>query len=160
MTTTIKDQFASAAAVSITLASLASSTAGAGRQSSFIDNTAAAHRDVLLFVRVRQGTSPTGGRGVYVHLLRDDGDATTPQRTDDAGASDAAITVVNATLIGVLQNGSSPATGDDLVGSFVVHHPGPRWAIAITHDTGVALDATAGNHVVRYVGVDAEVASS
>jgi len=156
---TITSQFSNATAMTITLASLASSTAGVGRQSDFVDN-AAGHREVLLFVRVRQGTSPTGNRGVYIHLLRDDGDASTPQRTDDAGADDAAITIGNAELVGVLQNGGSPSTGDDLVGSFLIHQPGPKWAIAIVHDTGAALDGTGGNHVVRFVGIDAEVASS
>lgn len=139
---------AGAANFTITLASLASSTAGVGRQSTLITNTAG-YKSVLVFVKIKLGTSPTGSKGVYIYGLRDNGSGVAD---DAAGASDAAITVLNAPLLGVLQDKASPATGDVLVGAFLFHNPGPKFGIAIVHDTGVNLDATEGNHGYSYVG--------
>jgi hypothetical protein len=57
----------------------------------------------------------------------------------------------------VLRTGPSPATGDNLQGDFLIHRPGPKWTIAIVHDTGVNLDSTGANHQVRWVGANPEV---
>lgn len=151
----IKDKFSSSTALTITLASLASSTAGVGRQSSIVDNTTNRYQKLIVFVKIKQGTAPTGNRGVYVYLIRDDNDATN-YRSDGAGASDAAITILNSQLIGVIGNKAAPSTGDDLYGEFVIDTPGHKWGIAIVHDTGVNLDSTGSNHYVRYVGVNPE----
>jgi len=157
MANEIKDKYSVSAALVVTLASLASSSSGVGRQSTLIDNSTARYQALLILVKLTQGTSPTGNKGAYVYLIRDDKDATTPHRTDGAGASDAALTVQNAILIGVMQNKASPSTGDVLYGEFLVERPGPQWGIAIVHDTGVALNSTAANHWVRYIGLDPEV---
>src|SRR5262245_3088018 len=130
MANEIKDKYGTLTSLALTLASLASSTSGAGRQSTIVDNTTDRLQRILLFLKVKQGTSPTGNKAAYVYLLRDDNGA---YRTDGAGASDAALTVQNATLIGVLRNKSSPSTGDVLYGDFVIEAPGPRWGIAIVH---------------------------
>lgn len=153
MANEVKEKFGSRTALTITLASLA--TGSAGRQSDFVDNSTARYGKLLLFLKIKQGTSPTSARGVYVYGLRYDG---TGSRTDGAGASDAALTPVAAERIGYLPNkASGAATGDDIIGEIVWENPGPNWAIAITHDTGVALDSTGGNHYVAYVGVNPEV---
>ena len=151
MANAILDKFSpTSTALTITLASLASSTAGLGRQSTIVDNTTNRNQDILLYVKITQGTSPTGSRGVYIYLIRDDNNGTN-HRTDGAGASDAGLTVVNAELIGALRNIASPSTGDVLYGEFLVRRPGPKWGVAIVHDTAVNLDGTGGNHWVRYV---------
>jgi hypothetical protein len=149
---TFLDTFGSRTAITITLGSLASSTAGAGRQGTIVDNTATRFDAVQVMVKAKLGTSPTGRRGVYVYLIRDDN----TDRTDGAGASDAALTVKNAECLGVLTSGPSATTGDVLVGAFHVERPGPRWTVAITHDTGVALDAT--GHAVAFVGLSRSTA--
>lgn len=151
----IMEKFGSSTALTITLASLASSAAGVGRQSTIVDNTTNRYRDVLLYIKIKQGTSPTGSRSVKVYGIRDDNNATN-HRTDGAGAIDAGLTVLNAPLIGVGMNKSSPATGDLIYIECLFHRPGPKWGIAIVHDTGVALDATGGNHWARYVGINPE----
>lgn len=149
----VKDKYSSATALTITLASLATGVSS-GRQCTIVDNTVARYGKVILYVRVKQGTSPTSARGVYVWGLRGDG----TNRTDGAGASDAALTIITAQLLGVLPNkGSGAATGDNIIGTVVFENPGPYWGIAISHDTGVALDSTGGNHAVQYVGVNPEV---
>src|SRR4029079_15117252 len=103
-----------------------------------------------------QGTNPIGNRGAQVYLIRDDNHGSN-YRSDGATDVDAALTVLNAQFIGGLANKSTPATGDAVFGEFLVHRPGPKWGIAIVHDTGVALDATAGSHYLRFVGLNPEV---
>lgn len=155
-TNEITDRFDASTALTITLASLASSTAGVGRQSTVVDNTSNKYLDVIVYVKIKQGTSPTGNRAVYVYLIRDDNNATN-HRSDGAGASDAALTVQTAACIGSMMNKATPATGDLLHGEFLITHPGPKWGIAIVHDTGVALDATEANHWVRFVGLNPDI---
>jgi hypothetical protein len=153
----VKEKFSAAAALTISLASLASSSVGVGRQSTVVDNSTSRYGRILLYVKVKQGTSPTSARGVYVWGIRSDG-AGSPQRTDGAGASDAAFTAVAAQLLGILPNkATGAATGDNVIGEVIFDNPGPGWAIAISHDTGVALDSTGGNHVVNWVGVNPEI---
>lgn len=140
-------------AMTISLGSLASSTAGVGRQTTIVDNTTARYQAVEVFVKITQGTSPTGNKFVYVYGIRSDGTL----RSDGAGASDAGLTVLSAELIGVMPNKSSPSTGDVLIGSFIFENPGPEWGIAIVHDTVAALNSTGGNHSVSYIGINPEV---
>lgn len=153
MPSEIKDKFSSATALTISLGGLGN---GAARQSTFVDNTSDRFSRLLLYVKIKQGTSPVNARTVTAFFLREDGHGT-PHRTDGAGASDTTITVLNAPLVGILNNKSSGATtGDVMYGEFVIDNPGPKWAIAIQNDTGVALDATNSNHWVRYVGINPE----
>ena len=158
MPSEIKDKFAASTALTITLASLAtSSTRDAARQSDIVDNTTNRYQKILVYVKLKQGTSPTSARGAYVYLIRDDNNGTN-HRTDGAGASDAALTVLNAQLLGVINNkASGAATGDNIYGEFMIDSPGPKWGIAIAHDTGVNLDSTGGNHWARYVGLNPEM---
>jgi hypothetical protein len=156
MPTEIKDLMTPSTPLTITLAGLASSTSGVGRQSAMVDNTVTRHQDVLVMFKLTQGTSPTGNRGAQVYLIRDDNHASS-YRSDGAADADAALTLLNAQFVGGMGNKSIPATGDPLYGEFLIHRPGPKWGIAIVHDTGVALDATAGNHYVRFIGLNSEV---
>ena len=141
-------------ALTISLASLASSTAGVGRQSTIVDNTSLRYQRLYINAKIKLGTSPTGSKGVYLYLIRDDGNGV---RDDAAGASDAALTVLNCPLIGTLADKAAPATGDVLQRTFVVENPGPKWGVAVVHDTVAALDSTGGNHVIGYVGENPEV---
>ena len=153
MANKIIDKFSASAAMTITLASLASAAA---RQSDLISNSSAREQLVRVFVKIKMGTSPTSNRTVQVHLLTGDGDAT-PHRSDGAGASDAAITLLNAPVIGVMRTRSSAATGDDLYGEFLVRLSAPEWGIAIYNDSGAAFNSTGSNSWVRYVYVSPEI---
>lgn len=155
MANEIKDKFTTSAALTITLASLADA---AGRQSTLIDNGTVRYQDLMVYVKLKTGAStPTANSVCEVYLLRGDKDATTEHVSDGAGASDAALTVLNAALIGVVRVRSSPSAGDVLYGEFLIHRPGPKWGIAIVNRTGQALDSTGSNHWVRYVGLNPEV---
>jgi hypothetical protein len=150
----IQAEHGASTAMTITLASLATSTVGVGRQSTMIDNTDNAQM-VRVYYKVTTGTSPTVNKSIQFYLLCGDDPSSSNIRTDNAGASDAALTVVTATLVNVVQ---TTATSDVTYrGSFLIRNPGIEWGIAIVHDTGVNLNATAGNHSIRYVTEDQEV---
>jgi hypothetical protein len=143
-------------ALTITLASLGSATGGTGaRQSAVVDNTTTRYARIHLYPRIKLGTSPTAGRLIYFFLIKDDG-STTPNRTDGAGAGDAALTPLNAEVIGTAY--TTNATGAVIQPHFTIENPGPKWAIAVGQDTGVILDATGGNHSITWVGEQPEVA--
>lgn len=157
---TVKDLFASILSFTITLASLANSAVGVGRQSTLIDNTTNLYTSALVSVKITTGTSPIGNSPLYVYLIRSDNNGT-PIEDDGAGASDAAWTANNAQLLGVLNTKASPSTGDVLTGVFdtkALGSLGPKWGIGIVNNTGVALNATGGNHVISYIGVTQTVA--
>ena len=151
MVSEIKQLYGSLEAITITLASLASSTAGVGRQSTMVDNATTRFRLIHLFVKIKLGTSPNNNKTAQVYLIKGDDDAL---RTDNAGAADAALTVKNANLIGVLDTGGSAGTGDVLQKDFKIRDPGPEWGIAIVQDSGANLDAA--NHAVKYIGDNPE----
>lgn len=154
MANEIKDKYGSSTAMTITLASLADA---AGRQSTIVDNTTNRYAEVLVFVKAKMGASaPNANSIVEVYLIRDDNDGTN-HRSDGAGASDAALTPLNAQLIGVMRNKASPAGGDVLYGEFLIRRPGPKWGIIAFNRTGQAFDSTGGNHWARYVGINPEV---
>ena len=150
----IKDKFSSSASLTLTPASLASSTAGVGRQSTMVDNSTTRYGRITLYVKITVGTTPTAARSIRIYFLRGDQNGT-PHRTDGAGTSDAGLTVKNATLVGALY--VDVATSDlPYYGEFVVDAPGPEWGVCIVHDTGVNLNATGGNHWVNWVGSNPE----
>lgn len=152
MGTPIHASFGSSTALTISLGSLASSTSGVGRQSTLVDNSTTQTQMVRVFYKVETGTSPTANTTILFYLLQGDNPASSNIRTDNAGASDAALTVVTASCVGVCQVSSSSNT--TYYGSFLIRNPGPEWGIAVVNSTGVALNATGGNHVLRYVAED------
>jgi hypothetical protein len=156
MANEIKAKFGAATEMVITLASLATSTAGVGRQSDLVSNTSDRFSAILLFVKVKLGTTPVANKGVYIHLIRDSGDVT-PIRSDSAGTSDAPLTVLNSEQIGGLQGDNTTTSGQVLSSCFVIQDPGPKWGIAVHHDTGVNLDSTGSNHSIRFLGINPEV---
>jgi len=156
---TVKDAFASVASFTITLASLASSTTGGGRQSTIVDNTTNLYTSAQIELAIKVGTSPTANSLIYVYLIRDNNDVT-PLRDDGAGASDATITIINAPLLGtILCNASTTgATYRGIFDTKPLGSLGPKWGIAIVNATGVNLDSTEANHIKSYIGITQTVA--
>lgn len=137
----------------ITLASLASSTTGVGRQSTLIDNTKTQYSSALIYCKITVGTSPTANSPIYVYLIRSDNG--TPIAGDGAGVSDAAITIKNAVLLDVIT--CTAATSDTAyyktMDTKFVGSLGPKWGIAVVNSTGAALNSTVGNHEISWVGI-------
>lgn len=141
-----KDTFAAPVAFTITLASLANSTSGVGRQSTLVTSNVA--RSALIAVKFTVGTSPTANTLVYVYLLRGDGTLT----DDGAGASDAGLTVKNAPLLGTIL---CTATSSDTAyyGIFdtkFLGSLGPTFGIGVVNSTGATANATGGNFTAEY----------
>lgn len=151
MANEIQAKFGAATAMTATLASLASSTAGVGRQTDMVDNSTVKAPKIRVIGKVTTGTSPTASRAIYIYLLTGDGTL----RTDGAGATDAGLTVVSARLVKAIPTSSTSNTTYSF--DFVIDDPGSEWGLAVVHDTGVALHATAGNHALRYQTIIPEV---
>ncbi len=142
----IKQALNTAAAMTITLSSLAN---GAGRAATAIDNTTGLYLDADVRVKVKTnaaGTSATGYCDVYL-LSSEDG----TNYDDTFGGTDAAATPVNARKLGTMTTNVNATT---YVGVFSVASLGitlpAKWSIIVVNNSGAALDATAGNHSVTY----------
>lgn len=143
---TQKDTFAAAAAFTITLASLANSTAGVGRQSTLVTSNTA--KSALIMVKFTVGTTPVANSLIYVYLIRGDGSI----NDDNAGASDAGITIINAPLLGTIL--CSAATNNTAYyGMFdtkFLGSLGPTFGIAVVNSTNVTANSTGGNFTAEY----------
>jgi hypothetical protein len=152
-----KVTYASSAALTISLGSLASS-ATAGRESTAIDNTSNLYLDVIVQVKiVLQAGSPANDKAVYI-LAYGSEDGT--MYTDNATGSDAAITLRAPSNIvpigsipcpdsGALTYESQPLTLREAFGGFLPR----KWGIVIRNYTGVTFSATGGDHSVTYTGI-------
>lgn len=154
----IKEAFGTSTAITITLASLASSTT-AGRESTAIDNSSNKYLDALLYVAFKLQTGTPGSENaIYIYgYASEDG----TNYTDNATGSDAALTFrspTNLPLIGVI---SVPASGTGALtwkGVFSVAKAFggilPRkWGIVVKNSTNLTGDTTAGNHAATYTGI-------
>lgn len=148
MANVINADHSASTAMTITLASLATSTTGVGRQSTMVNNLDA-NQMIRVYFKVTTGTSPTVNKSIQFYLICGDDPSSSNIRTDGAGASDAGLTVVTANLVCVVQ---TDATSDKAyIGSFLIRNPGPEWGICVVHDTGVNLNSTGSNHAIRFV---------
>ena len=152
----INPLYGTSTAMTITLASLATSTAGVGRQSTMVSNESTRYDKVHIYAKVTTGTSPTASKTITMYLLQGDDASSSNWRTDGAGASDAGLTVVNAKILDVVQTSSTSNTTYYLEG--IIYNPGKEFGVAIVHNTGVNLNATGGNHEIRYVGENPQIA--
>lgn len=149
----------------ITLASLASDTnLIAGRQGTIIDNAATDDAvDALLGGFVSTGTTPTASRQIEI-WVGGSYDGTT--YSAGLGATDANFSPTGEkTLLKLLQVIPTDGTSDHKYefGPFSIAQAFggvmPRkWAVYIVHNTGVNLNATAGNHEVKHTPVKYESA--
>ena len=141
--------------VTITLASLAS---GASRQSSqiVVSGLSPIPLDILVTVKLKAGSTNTGFFATLYACGSTDGGTTF---TDNAGTTDAAITLPttpNAKYIGTI---NMPATATSYVaGPFGIaaHMDGSLPAnlvLVVNNATGGALDATGANHSITYQAV-------
>jgi len=154
--------YASSAAVTCTLASLASDTnLLAGRESAEIDNTTNKYLDYILGGKFTTGTSPTASRNYEVWLIPLVEDATYPDVFDGTDSNETATTrdmlaAYGVCVTNILTTNTSDRTywwggvsarrsfGGTLPKKFTTFH---------VHNTGVNSNSTAGNHAVYHTGV-------
>lgn len=136
----------------MTLASLAASAVGVGRQSTMIANSGN-YPAAMVYLEIESNASaPTVGTVYEIYLLRGDDASSSTYRTDAAGASDAGITIENAQLLGTIK--VTATTNKKFYGEFdtkPLGPLGPEWGIAVVNNSGQALNATEGNHFKGYV---------
>lgn len=158
-----KIAYASSAAITITLASLSSGSAQvwtSGRESALQDNTTNKYVSGTITARVTTGTTPTADRQIRIYAYRVLND--TPVYPNGLAGSDAAATITSANhleLIPLLGTAFVTATSNSsydfpnlptLEQTFGIHPW--KWGVYIAHDTAVALNSTAGNHIITYRG--------
>lgn len=157
----IKIAYAASAALTCTLASLAtSSTLLVGREATAIVNTTNLYVDYRVTAKITTGTSPTVDSEIriYAYAVMND----TPAYPDTITGTDSGVTLTNAyirdaglTLIGATSNSATSSIGYPIrcltIAEAFGHCP-TRWGLWITHSTGVNLHATGGNHVLTQIG--------
>jgi hypothetical protein len=152
MPSDILQSWQAAASFTITLANLGN---GSGRQSTMITNASPSYPRAKITAKITTGTTPTAGTTVDFYLLRSNGTI----RTDSAGASDAALTVVNAQPIGSIYVPTN-TTNAVLIGDFMMDDLGPSWGIAVVNRSGVALYNNAvNNNSITYEYTDMQASA-
>lgn len=161
----------SSVALTISLASLASGSAGvftAGQESTAVDNTSNLDVDHLLSGVIRAGTSPTASRYINVYVYANISSASgTPTYPDVLDGTDSAETFTSANVMnGIVKLAASmisdstsnrdyffgPVSVAQLFGGSL-----PKfWGVFVAHDTAVALNATGGQHVLTYERIQAQ----
>lgn len=172
MTTTFKPGYANAVAQTITLASLASTTADppVGREAAAWDNTSALYEDGMIYGKIMTGTSPTSARQITVCAAPVGYDGTTFWYPAGLAGSDAGKTPAFAGVIGPLGLLVPIAILPTDNTSDKSYQFGPislrealrlplitrKVAIFVFHNTGVALNATGGNQAIYIEGVNGQ----
>ena len=138
-------EWIASAQFTLTLAALADAAA---RQSTMLANTSGKYPAAKLTFRIKSGAAaPTVGRVYEIYLLRGNGTI----RDDAAGASDAAITIENAPLLGAIVVTASAAKNFYVVLDTAPLGPlGPDWGIAVKNNSAQALSTTEGDHLYGY----------
>lgn len=155
-------------AISITLASLASTTADppVGRESAEVNQGTVRAEDVLLDGLITTGTSPTASRRIRIWAWGAGFDGTTVRRPAGITGADAGLTPANNwrtafALVHVIDTTATSNVGYTFAGVSLRQAFGGlflpvRWGLFIDHNTGVALNATGGNHSIRYTPLQSE----
>lgn len=163
-----KVEYVAAAAATITLASLATSaTWVAGRESSVIDNTTNKYLDYHVSGKITVGTSPTANTEIRVYAFSLIDDTNYPDVMDGTDSDEtwtsAGVRDGCARLLGVIPVDSTTSDRSYPFGKWSVAAAfggfcPPKFGLFITHNTGVNLNATAGNHAVNVSGLYETVA--
>lgn len=153
----IKEKFATAASITITLASLANTSA---RESTALDNTSNLYLDAHVQLKVKSGTTVSDDKAVYVYAYGTV-DSSGVGYSGDATGSDAAYggAIDNVKLIGVISTPTAATSYVSDVMSVANAFGGSlptKWGIIVENKTGDALDSTEANHVKKYTGVTAQ----
>lgn len=156
-TNTILDKFVARATFTITLDSLATSST-AGRQSTMISNASPCHKAAKITVVLQSnGSAPTSGAVYEVFLIRSDG----TNADDGAGASDAALTIENAPLLGtIVVTATANKSFYGVFDTAPLGPLGPSWGIAVRNNTGQALHAATSTNAAAYEYYDPDIAAA
>lgn len=159
----IKTEYAASSALTITLASLAtSSTWLAGAESDAIDNTSNKYLDYLIAGKVTVGTSPTAATEIRVYVVAMMEDSTWPDVFDGTGSAE----TVTSAGVGSAFLKLAAVMPVDATTSDRAYYFGPvsvaqlfggvcpkKFVAFVTHNSGVSLNSTGGNHSLNVTPV-------
>ncbi|MHB2016967.1 MAG: hypothetical protein ACYCW6_08495 [Candidatus Xenobia bacterium] len=155
----IKPSYAASAAINCTLASLAN---GSSQQSDAVNNAVNLYDDVLVSLAYSTGTGTVGNGRLLIWAFGAMDDV--PNYTDGAGAYNAAFAtanIANAKLLAIAVAAAASTHYNagpwSLANAFGGRLP-QQWGIIVQNDQGNALDSTAANFVLEYIGVQYTVA--
>lgn len=152
----------------ITLASLASSSGfTAGREGTALDLTSVDCVDGKLSGKITVGTTPTVNTQILVYVFEPIED--TPEWPDVMDGTDSDETLTSAgvgrgflklavalDVDSTTSNRVYPFSGIAVAPLFGGVMP-QRLGVFVTHNTGVALNATGGNHVISFAGIKYDI---
>jgi hypothetical protein len=167
MAVTATPVFGTATTVTITLGGgtpLASSTADppVGRESAVIDCATIDSDDIVIGGKVTVGTTPASGKSIFIFFAPSyDG---TSYAGGAAGAGDAGLTPTNVEQMFLAATAVTKSTTSNVTFTWaaevraVCGFMPSKLVVFITHNTTAALNATAGNHELKYRGMNYESA--
>lgn len=163
--TTQSINYAASTAITISLASLGtSSTFVAGAESNQIDNSSNKYVDALVQGKITEGTTPTANTQILIYVWGSDTDIT-GANLDTLDGADSAETLTSVGVRnGMLKLGAALDVDTNTsnrvywISAFSVAAlfggSMPKfWGLFVTHNTGVNLNSTGGNHVLQYTGI-------
>ena len=160
MATTLQSKYGTEKqAITVTLASLANNGA---RASTVVDNTSNLFLDALVQLQLKSGASGVSATGyvqVYAYGTVDAADSLYPE---GATGTDGGVTLTvptNLKLIGIINMVANATTYVSEPMSVAATFGGilpEKWGIVVVNQSGAALDATEGNHLKYYQGVEAQ----
>jgi hypothetical protein len=162
----VYDKYDAAFTVTCGVASLASDTnLLAGRESAEIDNGTNGYADLLLSGFITAGTSPTASRSIEIWAVASRDDTDWPDVFDGTDSAETIGSSANKqNLCKFLASIPTTNTSDQrysFSGISVAAAFGGRlprkFVLFVTHNTGVALNATAGNHLFRMQPIYAQI---
>lgn len=165
----LKLAYAASSALTCTLASLASNaTWVTGRESNEVDNSTNLYLDYLLAGQVTVGTTPTLNTEIRIYVVGTLNDTPTWPDVFDGTDSDETATSVGvrdgfAKLAAVLTVDSTTSNraypfGPISVAALFGGILPKKFSVFVAHNTGVALNATGGNHFIYITPVYQTVA--
>lgn len=165
MANDIRWKYGTTATITASVASLASDTnLLAGIESAIVDNRTDGFEDHILSGKFTTGTSPTASRQIEIWAVAWDSNAW----PDVFDGTSSAETITSADIKNALckavavlpTNNTSDRTYSFTGVSMKTVFGGvlpSQYVLFIVHNTGVALNATAGNHELRYQGIYPQV---
>ena len=154
----VKANYPAASDATITLASLASDTnLLAGQESTSLDNSANLYLDYLVSCKITTGTSPTTARSIEVWAVGSWDGTNWPDVFDGTNSAETITTANHKNAVcRFIAAMATDATSNQ------TYHFGPvsvasafgglmpvKVVFFVVHNTGVALNSTAGNHQIR-----------
>ena len=158
-------KYGSTQTITAAIASLASDTnLLAGLESSIIDNTTDGFEDIILSGKATTGTSPTASRQIEVWAIAWDSNAWPDVFDGTSSAETITSADIKASLckaVAIMPTNNTSDRTYSFTGVSAKQVFGgvlpSKFVLFIVHNTGVNLNATAGNHEFRYQGVYPQV---